>query len=95
MTPHLAAEAWERRHGNHIHLEAWPVADPALLVEDTVTMVVQVDGKVRDRIEVAPDMSEEEAERLALAAPPVVEALGGGTPKRVIARPPKLVNVVV
>jgi len=95
MTPHLAAEAWERRHGNHIHLEAWPVADPALLVEDTVTMVVQVNGKVRDRIEVAPDVSEEEAERLALAVAPVVEALGGGTPKRVIARPPKLVNVVV
>ena len=71
------------------------MADPALLVEDTVTMVVQVNGKVRDRIEVAPDVSEAEAERLALASPPVVEALGGGTPKRVIARPPKLVNVVV
>ena len=55
MTPHLAAEAWERRHGDHIHLRTWPVADPALLVEDTVTMVVQVNGKVRDRIEVAPD----------------------------------------
>ena len=95
MTPHLAAEAWERRHGNHIHLQAWPLADPALLVEDTVTMVVQVNGKVRDRIEVVPDVSEPEAERLALASPSVVEALGGGAPKRVIARPPKLVNVVI
>jgi leucyl-tRNA synthetase len=95
MTPHLAAEAWERRHGDHIHLRAWPVADPALLVEDTVTMVVQVNGKVRHRIEVAPDVSGEEAERLALASPPVLEALGGGAPRRVIARPPKLVNVVV
>ena len=73
----------------------WPVADPALLVEDTVTMVVQVNGKVRDRIEVAPDVSEEEAERLALASPPVIEALAGGTARRVIVRPPKLVNVVV
>jgi leucyl-tRNA synthetase len=95
MTPHLAAEAWERRHGDHIHVRPWPAADPAMLVDDTVTMVVQVNGKVRDRIEVAPDVTETEAERLALAAPAVVEALGGRSPKRVIARPPKLVNVVV
>ena len=95
MTPHLTAEAWERRHGDHIHLRAWPVADPTLLVEETVTMVVQVNGKVRDRIEVTPDLSEAEAERLALASPPVVEALAGGMPKRVIARPPKLVNIVL
>jgi leucyl-tRNA synthetase len=95
MTPHVAAEAWERRHGNHIHLRTWPVADPALLVEDTVTMVVQVNGKVRDRIEVPPDVSEADAEALALASAPVIEALAGGTPKRVIVRPPKLVNVVV
>ena len=71
------------------------MADPTLLVEETVTMVVQVNGKVRDRIEVVPDVAEEEAVRLALASPPVVEALGGGTPRRVIARPPKLVNVVI
>jgi len=95
MTPHLAAEAWERRHSNHIHLQAWPVADPLLLVEDTVTMVVQVNGKVRDRIEVAVDVSEAEAETLALASAAVVEALAGRGPRRVIVRPPKLVNVVV
>jgi len=95
MTPHVAAEAWERRHGDHIHLRTWPVADPLLLVEDTVTMVVQVNGKVRDRIEVAPDIDEAGAEGLALASSAVVEALAGGSPKRVIARPPKLVNVVV
>ncbi|MEI7859931.1 MAG: leucine--tRNA ligase [Acidimicrobiales bacterium] len=95
MAPHLAAEAWEQRHGDHIHLRSWPVADPALLVEDTVTMVVQVNGKVRDRIEVAIDISEADAERMALASDAVVEALGGAAPKRVIARPPKLVNVVV
>jgi len=95
MTPHVAAEAWERRHGDHIHLRSWPVADPALLVEETVTMVVQVNGKVRDRIEVAPDVSDAAAEALALASAPVVEALAGGPPRRVIVRPPKLVNVVV
>jgi len=95
MVPHVAAEAWEQRHGDHIHLRSWPEADPALLVEDTVTMVVQVNGKIRDRIEVALDITESEAEALALASPAVVEALGGGSPKRVIARPPKLVNVVI
>jgi leucyl-tRNA synthetase len=95
MTPHLAAEAWERRHGDHIHLRAWPMADRAQLVEETVTMVVQVNGKVRDRIDVAPDISEDDAVVLALASAPVVQALGGRTPKRVVARPPKLVNVVV
>jgi len=95
MAPHVAAEAWEQRHGDHIHLRSWPVADPAMLVEDTVTMVVQVNGKVRDRLEVALDVSEAEAEALALASPAVVEALDGRSPKRVIARPPKLVNVVI
>ncbi len=95
MTPHLAAEAWERRLGDHIHLRPWPVADPALLVEESVTMVVQVNGKVRDRIEVPTDVSEEEAVRLALASPAVVGALAGAAPTRLIARPPKLVNVVV
>jgi leucyl-tRNA synthetase len=95
MTPHLAAEAWERRHGDHVHLHPWPVADPELAAEESVTMVVQVNGKVRDRIEVAPDISEAEAEALALGSAAVVEALGGRPPRRVIVRPPKLVNVVV
>ena len=95
MTPHLAAEAWERRHGDHVHLHSWPVADPELVAEDSVTMVVQVNGKVRDRIEVAPDISEAGAEALALESAAVVEALGGRSPRRVIVRPPKLVNVVV
>jgi leucyl-tRNA synthetase len=95
MTPHLTAEAWERRHGDHIHLHSWPVADPELAAEESVTMIVQVNGKVRDRIEVSPTVSEEEAEGLALASPAVVDALAGSAPKRVIVRPPKLVNIVV
>jgi leucyl-tRNA synthetase len=94
MTPHLAAEAWERRHGDHIHLRSWPVADPSLVVEDSVTMVVQVNGKLRDRMEVPPSISEEEAEALALASPAVIEALHGATPRRIIVKPPKLVNIV-
>ncbi|MGA8726774.1 MAG: leucine--tRNA ligase [Acidimicrobiales bacterium] len=94
MTPHVTAEAWERRHGDHVHAQGWPVAEPAYLTERTVTMVVQVNGKVRDRIEVAPDTSDAEAERLALGSPHVVEMLAGVEPRRVVVRAPKLVNIV-
>ncbi len=95
MTPHLAAEAWERRHGDHVHAHAWPVADPELAAEDRVTLIVQVNGKVRDRIDVAPSVTEEEALALALASPAVTDALAGAAPRRVIVKPPKLVNIVV
>ena len=66
-----------------------------MLVVDTVTMVVQVNGKVRDRLEVPPTVDEAEAERLALDSPKVRDLLDGGQPKKVIARPPKLVNIVL
>ena len=95
MAPHIAAELWERRRGDHVHARRWPVPDADRLVVDTVTMVVQVNGKVRDRLEVPAGISEAEAEALALAADPVLRQLDGGTPRKVIARPPKLVNVVV
>jgi len=101
MTPHITAELWERRHldedavTRHVHAQHWPEADPAKLTDDTTTMVVQVKGKVRDRIEVAVDISEEDAIALALASEKVVAQLDGAEPKKVIARPPKLVNIVV
>jgi leucyl-tRNA synthetase len=96
MCPHITAELWALRHdGDHIHERSWPVADPALAAVDTVTLVVQVNGKLRDKLEVSAGIDEAEAERLALASAKVAEALGGSSPKRVIARPPKLVNVVV
>ncbi len=96
MTPHVSAEIWERRHLGQpgVHLQPWPSFDPALVVEDHVTMVVQVNGKVRDRIEVAPSIAAAEAEVLALSSERVRSALGGATPRRVIVRPPSLVNVV-
>ena len=95
MTPHVAAELWERRHpGRHIHTEAWPTFDAALASALTETMVVQVNGKVRDRIDVDAGIEEAEMERLALASPKVRAALDGATPRKVIARPPKLVNIV-
>jgi len=100
MVPHITAELWERRHPGSasVHAQAWPVADPALVAVEQVTMVVQVNGKLRDRLTVDASISEEEAVRLALASPKVVEALaaaGVDEPKRVIARPPGLVNVVI
>jgi leucyl-tRNA synthetase len=65
-----------------------------LAAAESVTMVVQVNGKVRDRIEVDPDISEARAEELALLSRPVIDELKGSAPRRVIVRPPKLVNVV-
>ena len=95
MVPHICAELWEMRRGANIHAEQWPTADEAKLVLETVTMVVQVNGKVRDRIEVSADIAGAEAEALALVSERVQQYLDGGAPRRIIARPPKLVNVVV
>ncbi|MEO7836554.1 MAG: class I tRNA ligase family protein, partial [Acidimicrobiales bacterium] len=100
MAPHITAELWERRRGaggdaSHVHAQPWPVADPALARADSVTMVVQVNGKVKDRIEVDPDISEAAAEAAALASAAIKDALAGASPVRVIARPPRLVNLVL
>ena len=95
MTPHVTAELWERRHpGEHVHNQAWPTFDPALASALTELMIVQVNGKVRDRIQVDAGVDQAEMERLALASPKVQAALGGAEPRKVIARPPKLVNLV-
>ncbi|MDP9072055.1 MAG: leucine--tRNA ligase [Actinomycetota bacterium] len=94
MAPHVTAELWERRGGGHIHAQAWPQPDPQLAAPEAVTMVVQVNGKVRDRIEVDPGIDGAAAEALALASAKVQELLGGGDPKKVVVRPPRLVNVV-
>ena len=97
MVPHIAAELWELRHGpgTTVHNQSWPVADPDMVPMDTETMVVQVNGKVRDRITVAPTIDSDAAAALAMASAKVREHLGGRAPKRVVARPPKLVNIVV
>ncbi len=95
-TPHIAAELWELRYGAgaHIHDEPWPSADPAKLSDETVTMVIQVNGKVRDRLEVPAGISEADAIAAALASEKVRAHLDG-EPRTVVARPPKLVNVVI
>ncbi|HSM02060.1 MAG TPA: leucine--tRNA ligase [Acidimicrobiia bacterium] len=95
LAPHVAEELWERL-GNEPSISgvSWPEYDEELAREHTVTLVVQVGGKVRDRIEVPADVDEETARGLALGSERVREILEGAEPSRVIVRPPNLVNVV-
>jgi len=95
MAPHITAELWERRKGSHVHTQPWPVADAAMATVATATMIVQVNGKVRDRIDVDAGITEDEAVATALASEKVQAILDGAEPKKVIARPPKLVNLVI
>ncbi|MFE2867421.1 leucine--tRNA ligase [Embleya sp. NPDC059259] len=95
LVPHVAEELWSRLgHGDTVTYEAFPQADPAYLVEDTVTCVVQIKGKVRARLEVPPSIGEDELKALALADPVVLAALDGAGVRMVIVKPPKLVNIV-
>ena len=94
LAPHIAEELWRRLgHPESLAHEAFPEADPAYLVDDTVTCVVQIKGKVRDRLEVPASISEDDLRELALALPKVAAATAGGI-RTVIVRAPKLVNVV-
>jgi leucyl-tRNA synthetase len=94
--PHIAHELWERRGmGSMLATEPWPEWDESLVAESTVTMVVQVNGKVRDRVDVPADISAEEAERLALDLEKVQGWIDGAVVRKVIARPPNLINFVV
>ncbi|WP_116133583.1 leucine--tRNA ligase [Tropicimonas sp. IMCC34043] len=96
MTPHLAEELWAMLGGTGLVAEAgWPKADPALLVEDTVTLPIQINGKRRGEIEVAKDASKAAVEALVLEHAAVVKALEGGSPKKLIVVPGRIVNVVV
>ncbi|MFD0858997.1 leucine--tRNA ligase [Roseovarius aquimarinus] len=96
MTPHLAEAIWHMLGGEGlIALAPWPVADPAMLVDDTVTLPVQINGKRRTEVEVPQDMAKDEVEKIALATDAVQKALEGGTPKKVIVVPGRIVNVVI
>ncbi|CAL9442323.1 leucine--tRNA ligase [Streptomyces sp. enrichment culture] len=95
LAPHIAEELWRRLgHEDSVVHQDFPVADPAYVVDETVTCVVQVKGKVKARLEVPPAISEEELEKVALADEKVVAALGGAGIRKVIVRAPKLVNIV-
>jgi len=96
FAPYTAEDAWARLgHQPTVFHVGWPVVDPALLVEESVTCVVQINGKVRERLDVPPAIGEAELRELALAAPAVVKALDGRAVRTVIVRAPKLVNLVV
>ncbi|MFS0693708.1 leucine--tRNA ligase [Streptomyces nitrosporeus] len=95
LAPHVAEELWRRlgHTGSVVHQD-FPVADPAYVVDETVTCVVQIKGKVKARLEISPSITDEDLEALALADENVVAALGGAQIRKVIVRAPKLVNIV-
>jgi leucyl-tRNA synthetase len=96
VTPYVAEEMWERLgHEPTVARAGWPEVDPALLVEESVTAIVQIQGKVKARLEVTPDISEADLEQLAMAHADVVRAIDGRPVRKVVVRAPKLVNVVV
>jgi leucyl-tRNA synthetase len=95
MLPHLAEEVWEKLgEEGLIADQPWPDADPALLVDDEVTIAIQINGKLRDTLTVAKGSTRETLEALALASDKVIKSLRGAVPKKVIVVPDRLVNVV-
>ena len=96
IAPYTAEDMWERLgHKPAIALAGWPTIDPALLEEDSVTAVLQINGKIKDRIEVAPNISDADLEKLAFQNPAIKAELGDSKAQKVITRAPKLVNIVI
>ena len=96
VAPYTAEEMWERLgHQPSVALAPWPTVDPELLVEDQVEAIVQINGKIKERIHVSPAISEDELRSIALSLPGISVELTGKTPKVIVVRPPKLVNVVL
>ncbi len=96
FTPHLAEEIWAGLGGDGLVVQApWPRADEAMLVEDRITMPIQINGKRRSEISVPRDMDRQEVEKLALSDQAVLRALDGRAPKKVIVVPGRIVNVVI
>ena len=96
FAPHIAQEMWSLLgHESYLDFELWPEYDPKLLVEDTVTIVLQVNGKMRDTIKMAASVTEEQVKAAALANENVKRTVGGATPKKFIYVDKKLMNIVV
>jgi leucyl-tRNA synthetase len=96
VSPYIAEELWAQLGKPYsVHTQAWPVVDEEAAAEEQITLVVQVNGKVRDRITVPADTGEEQAKEIALASAAVQKFLDGKPPRKVILVPGKLVNIVV
>jgi leucyl-tRNA synthetase len=96
IAPFTAEEMWEKLGQKpSVALAGWPMIDPSLLVEDAVTAIFQINGKIKTRIDVSPSISESELEAMAMSDPAVVAELAGNTPKKVITKAPKFVNIVI
>ena len=96
VAPYTAEEMWDRLgHQPAVALAGWPAVDEKLLVADAVEAVIQINGKIKERLEVSPTISDAELEAQALALPAIAAELGGVKPVKIITRAPKLVNIVI
>jgi len=103
FTPHISEELWQKYFvqggtlniRNSIHYQLWPKWNPKLVKEETITLVIQVNGKVRDKVEVEADISEEKAKELAISREKIKKWIGGKEIKKIIFVPGKLINIVV
>jgi leucyl-tRNA synthetase len=96
IAPYTAEEMWERLgHKPSVALAGWPQVDSALLTEDSVTAIFQVNGKIKNRVEVSPGISDKELEDMALSDSAIKDELNGAAPKKIITKAPKFVNIVL
>jgi leucyl-tRNA synthetase len=96
IAPYTAEEMWEKLgHKPSVALAGWPTVDPALLTEDSVTAIFQINGKIKTRVEVQPDIADAELEKMALSDAGVISELAGAEPKKIITKAPKFVNIVL
>lgn len=95
MAPHVAAEIWERRNGGLVHAQSWPVADSEMLRAEKEILVIQVNGKVRDKVEVDPDIDEEAAVSAAMFSEKVQAAIEGKEIRKIIVKLPRMLSIVV
>ena len=96
FTPHITEELWQAiGHTDSVHAQSWPQYDLAAMAQEEVTIVVQINGKMRDRLTLAVDLPQAEVEAAALAQPKIAEQLAGQAIKKVVVIPNKLVNIVL
>ena len=96
MAPYTAEEMWEKLgHKPSVALAGWPKVEPSLLTQDSVTAIFQINGKIKSRVDISPDISDADLEAMAMNDPAVQAELSGQSPKKVIAKAPKFVNIVL